>query len=93
MSNQDRLLSGEELYNNIHSIVEYIEFLDDNKSYQRKRNKLMKELVELIQCQKRLYAESVIGEDDTEHNKDFYGRKYDVKLRNNLRAEQRARIK
>lgn len=56
----------------------------------------LKELVDIINTQKRLYAESVIGEDDQitkniKVNSPWLA--LDNRHRNELRAEQRARIK
>ena len=85
---KDRLLSDEELRETVHELFD--------TSFET-------DLVDLINTQKRLYAESVIGEDeelekrfhDVQAN-DLYGisHRNEAKThRNQLRAEQRARIK
>lgn len=107
MSNQDRLLSDEELRREVvqkiaHMVAEGIKggaFMDWTVG---------NEIADLFDTQKRLYAESVIGEDESapkrdqvskhRHGKLFYTYAKGVspskiKGRNELRAEQRARIK
>ena len=80
---KDRLLSDEELQKSIEEII-----ITDDYSHgvqMRTINKMEK----LIATQKKLYAESVIGEDDV-----LTYPRYPVflKERNELRAEQRKRI-
>ena len=54
-----------------------------------------KDAIELINTQKRLYAESVIGEDDAIDNEygSYSSQEVTNSDRNELREEQRARIK
>ena len=47
-------------------------------------------LLSLIKSQKKAFAKYVIGEDNP-YKASFYGRRYDIRVRNNLRAEQRER--
>lgn len=90
MSNQERLLSDEELGNEI--INRFISVADIHKQ---------EELFSFINTQKRLYAESVIGKDEADYTmmpdihrpeEPMQVPNYDAQLRNQLRAEQRARI-
>lgn len=91
MSNQDRLLSDEELRE---------EFADIMADYDRARKSpsgdsvdievnTSNRLTKLFNTQKRLFAESVIGEDDNSLTRPYQGNMQ----RNGLRAEQRERIK
>lgn len=80
---KDRLLSDSELR---FEIVNILDEYDEKKLYVPTRNRIET----LINTQKRLYAESVIGEDEAEP---YYIRsQIEVNAKNGLRAEQRARI-
>lgn len=84
MGSKDRTLSDEELRERIELILHHNGYV--------KRSEL---LLDLFNTQKRLHAESVIGEDDDIDNE--YGSYSSQDMvnssRNELRAEQRARIK
>lgn len=83
---KDRLLSDEELAEKVNYLVGSA-VLKNDKNYSW-------EILDLINTQKRLYAESVIGEDDAIDNE--YGSYSSQEVvnsdRNELREEQRARI-
>ena len=90
---KDRLLSDEELREEINiALTEFkakvlLSTAKDNEAaYALGNNKLF----DLINTQKRIYAESVIGED--EDFKSIPG-SFKTDIRNKLRAEQRARMK
>lgn len=51
------------------------------------------DLYQFIQSQKQAHADMVIGKNNQEMEKDFHGRRYDVRVRNELRAEQGERNK
>ena len=86
---KDRLLSDEELRD---SIVKCFSFIELTPSVNTVDN-----LEKLINTQKRLYAESVIGEDEHYEKSDplykMSGEPFSWAERNQLRAEQRDRIK
>lgn len=92
MSSQDRLLSDEELLDNIDVLL--TKFIEYKSQYAIPGNAgYPQSLLELFNTQKRLYAESVMASDAKEMLK-----WNDVAIRNELhkisrRAEQRARIK
>ncbi len=102
MSNQDRLLSEEELNKQLHEILwnhHLVPSADDVEDVWKKNPTnitdtatAQKQLFDLINTQKRLYAESVIGEDEKMYNPP-YQHSSEKAVRNLLRAEQRARIK
>lgn len=81
---KDWLLSDEELQKSIEEII-----ITDDYSHGVQVRTIDK-MQKLIDTQKRLYAESVIGEDDV-----LTYPRYPVRLkeRNELRAEQRERLK
>ena len=87
---KDRLLSDEELQKSIEEII-----ITDDYSHGVQMRTIDK-MQKLIDTQKRLYAESVIGEDEPERVVvASYGQTRAVAgaaTRNTLRAEQRARI-
>lgn len=102
MSSQDRLLGDEAIKN------ELIKLKDSDGKYilstiGASDPVAMRALIDYINTQKRLYAESVIGE-DIEHSigcieaKKNYLKPENMcmcsaRIENNLRAEQRARVK
>ena len=45
----------------------------------------------IVKPQKQAHGEMVIGRDDERMELHYHGRKYDVRVRNELRAEQRKR--
>lgn len=87
MSNQDRLLDDGDL------IHQFVAMLNKNGVYKPKIGATWtKDFLNLINTQKRLYAESVIGEDCKGYHDDFDESQM-CSYNNILRAEQRARIK
>jgi hypothetical protein len=81
---KDRLLSDEELRKSIEEIIKTDDY--SHGVQMRTIDKMQK----LIDTQKRLYAESVIGGDDVLTYPTYPVR---LKERNELRAEQRERLK
>lgn len=84
----DRLLSDEELVRDIDRICGFDEL---EPEYAESANRTRQLILNLINTQKRLYAEGVIGEDEPETENGLLPDRVD--RRNQLRAEQRARIK
>ena len=81
----DRLLSDDGLLEELGNIViREGARLNPNGSF-------LQSAVDLINTQKRLYAESVIGEDTPYDARGKYP--VEIEVENELRAEQRARIK
>ena len=78
---KDRLLSDEELAEKVNYLVGSA-VLKNDKNYSW-------EILDLINTQKRLYAEMVVGLDDTKPS----GLIANSTARNQLRAEQRERLK
>lgn len=93
MSNQDRLLNDEELKQECLTIIALQEYgtTPSNLSGEQiaKIGFASVDLYQFINTQKRLYAESVIGEDE---NNPAPREPWGASYRNQLRAEQRERI-
>lgn len=87
----DKLLSDKELIDSLDDFIRSYNHYLNNNNFQKwddKRNKF----IDLINTQKRLFANSVIGEDeDDEHIEPHPFVSFTS--RSQLRAEQRARIK
>lgn len=102
MSNQDRLLSDEELESKLTEVIALMPLETGAKlteigweKYGENEQEAIKKLLDLINTQKRLYAESVIGEDEVVSGsyplEDW--KKERAAVINTRLAEQRARIK
>lgn len=91
-NNQDRLLSDEELRKTTLAMFT----TDDPRRMTTITDELVLDnLMSLINTQKRLYAESVIGQDQADQVIDDTLQSVDIPeaiIRNELRAEQRKRI-
>lgn len=83
MTNQDRLLSDEELTNTL-----FATFFRLSGGMNNIATAEAGYLLDLINTQKRLYAEMVVGLDDTKPS----GLIANSTARNQLRAEQRAKL-
>ena len=81
----NKLLSDEELLDKLNELVQKCE----NTQWVPEQEKYLSDMVDIINTQKRLYAESVIGEDE---NNPAPREPCGASYRNQLRAEQRARI-
>ena len=85
---KDKLLSDEELATKLIVVAKGI-----GKSYDDSIDaKIEQSMISIINTQKRLYAESVIGEDEPEDIDDYpfeYGKQYG---RNELRSELRTKL-
>lgn len=100
MSKEDRLLSDEELRKRARiAVANSREFGDYSsadeesvKGFEKAYEEMIDSVVNLVNTQKRLYAESIIGEDEPETH-EMYAKVSSPIYRNELRAEQRARIK
>lgn len=85
---KDRLLSDEELRNE----VEYCVTMEYKAPQGEPAASRIDRLMRMFNTQKRLYAESVIGEDEPEDSDDYpfeYGKQYG---RNELRNELRTKL-
>lgn len=87
---KDRLLSDEELEERLLARLRLLVFTEheDKEGWVASTSSLF---MNLINTQKRLYAESVIGEDEAEPY--YIRRQIEVNARNKLRASQRERNK
>lgn len=91
MSSQDRLLSDEELREQLETLFNRAGLIINFDDEEDPTAQLLYESLIIFNTQKRLYAESVIGEDEPIPE---FGMMSEKKLnRIELRAEQRARIK
>ena len=90
MTNQDRLLSDEELTNTL-----FATFFRLSGGMNNIATAEAGYLLDLINTQKRLYAESVIGtaDDIEELRKNGHHYPVEIEVRHEVLAEQRARIK
>lgn len=92
MATKDRLLSDEELRE---ALIEELVSMKYQTIKPEGLRFFLNGLTNLINTQKRLYAESVIGEDEDKpllKDATHMTQGLEVKYRNSLRAEQRSRI-